>query len=74
MSARGFLLSRPKGRSSGAEVAAALVAAVLVPPIGLAVALFWTARGGPGSGPAPLIAVVSLAAAIALLAALGGGS
>ena len=56
------------------EVALAVLVAVLMPPVGLGVALSWAARGGPRSGPAPAIAVLSLVAAIAMLAAVGGGS
>jgi hypothetical protein len=48
--------------------------AVLLPPVGLAVALLWAARGGRRATPAPLIAIVSLLAAIVMLAAVGGGS
>jgi hypothetical protein len=73
MSTQGFPLSRPERGSSGGEVAAALAAAVLLPPVGLVVALAWTARGGPRSAPAPLVALVSVIATIAMLAAIGGG-
>jgi hypothetical protein len=73
MSAQGFPLSRSARQSSGVEVGVATITAVLLPPVGLAVALFWAARGGHQSTPAPLIAIVSLVAAIAMLAAVGGG-
>ena len=74
MSSQGLPLSHPERRSSVAEVAAAAVAAVLAPPLGLVVALSWAARGGIRSAPAPMIAVISLVAAIVMLAAVGSGS
>jgi hypothetical protein len=73
MSAEGFPLSRPRRRSPSVEVGFAAITAVLLPPVGLALAFFWAARGGRGSTPAPVIAIVSLLAAIAMLAAAGGG-
>jgi hypothetical protein len=74
MSAQGFPLSRPERRSSGLEVAMATLVAVLLPPVGLAAALSRAARGGSRAAPAALVAVLSLVAAIAMLAAVGGGS
>ena len=52
----------------------ALLVAILLPPVGLAVALSWAARGGTRSAPAPVVAIVSLVAAVAMLAAVGSSS
>jgi hypothetical protein len=56
------------------SIAVAAITAVVLPPVGLALGMLWSARGGPRSAPAPAIAFVSLLCTIALLTLIGGGS
>jgi len=56
------------------SIAVAAITAVVLPPIGLALGVLWSARGGARSAPAPAIAFLSLLCTIALLALIGGGS
>ena len=56
------------------SIAVAAITAVVLPPIGLALGVLWSARGGARSAPAPAIAFLSLLCTIALLALIGGSS
>jgi hypothetical protein len=49
-------------------------AVVLIPLVGLAVGMGWTARGGRRSTPGVALALVSLVATIAVLSSVGGAA
>jgi hypothetical protein len=64
----------PSERLPLPSIAAAAITAVILPPVGLALGVLWSARGGARSAPAPAIAFLSLLCTIALLALVGGSS